>query len=68
MPSATPRDIVNKINAAVNQALQTPELRERMIAAGMEPAPNTPEQFDQFIRSEIAKWSEVVKASGMKLD
>jgi tripartite-type tricarboxylate transporter receptor subunit TctC len=68
VPGATPRDTVNKINAAVNEALRSPELRERMSAIGMEPAPNTPEQFDQFIRSEIAKWSEVVKASGMKLD
>lgn len=68
VPSATPRDIVNKINAAVNQALQTPELRERMNGIGMEPAPTTPEQFDQFIRAEIAKWAEVVKTSGMKLD
>jgi tripartite-type tricarboxylate transporter receptor subunit TctC len=68
VPSATPRDVVNRINAAVNEALRTPELRERMSAVGMEPAPNTPEQFDQFIRSEIAKWSEVVKTSGMKLD
>jgi tripartite-type tricarboxylate transporter receptor subunit TctC len=68
VPSATPRDIVNRINAAVNQALQTPELRERMNGIGMEPAPTTPEQFDQFIRAEIAKWAEVVKTSGMKLD
>jgi tripartite-type tricarboxylate transporter receptor subunit TctC len=68
VPSATPRDIVNRINAAVNKALRSPELRERMSTVGMEPAPNTPEQFDQFIRSEIEKWSKVVKATGMKLD
>ena len=53
---------------AVNQALRSPDLRERMAALGMEPAPTTPEQFDQLIRSEIDKWSKVVKASGMKLD
>jgi len=68
VPSATPRDIVNRINAAINQALQTPELRDRMQGVGMEPAPTTPEAFDQFIRSEIDKWADVVKASGMKVD
>ena len=68
VPSATPRDIVSRINAAVRQALETPELRERMQGVGMEPAPTTPEQFDQFIRGEIAKWADVVKASGMKVD
>jgi tripartite-type tricarboxylate transporter receptor subunit TctC len=68
VPSATPRDIVNRINAAVTQALNTPELRDRMQGVGMEPAPTTPERFDQFIRSEITKWADVVKASGMKVD
>jgi tripartite-type tricarboxylate transporter receptor subunit TctC len=68
VPAGTPRDIVNRISAAVNQALRSPDLRERMAALGMEPAPTTPEQFDQLIRSEIDKWSKVVKASGMKLD
>lgn len=68
VPSATQRDIVNRINSAVTQALKTPELRERMQGIGMEPAPTTPEQFDAFIRSEIAKWADVVKASGMKVD
>jgi tripartite-type tricarboxylate transporter receptor subunit TctC len=68
VPGATPRDIVNRINAAVTQALKTPELRERMQGVGMEPSPTTPEQFDAFVRSEIAKWADVVKASGMKVD
>jgi tripartite-type tricarboxylate transporter receptor subunit TctC len=68
VPSATPRDIVNRINAAVTQALNTPELRDRMQGVGMEPDPTTPERFDQFIRSEITKWADVVKASGMKVD
>ena len=68
VPSATPRDIVNRINAAVTQALNTPELRERMQGVGMEPAPTTPEQFDQFVRTEITKWADVVKTSGMKVD
>ena len=68
VPGATPRDVVNRINAAVTQALKTPDLRERMQGVGMEPAPTTPEAFDDFIRSEIAKWADVVRSSGMKVD
>jgi tripartite-type tricarboxylate transporter receptor subunit TctC len=52
----------------VTQALNTPELRERMQGVGMEPAPTTPDQFDQFVRTEITKWADVVKTSGMKVD
>jgi tripartite-type tricarboxylate transporter receptor subunit TctC len=66
VPSATPRDLVHKISADINAALQQPDLRQRMSEAGMEPSGNTPEQFDAFIRSEIEKWAPVVKAAGLK--
>ena len=68
VPSATPRDLVHKISADINKALQQPELRQRMAENGMEPAGNTPEQFDAFIRSEIEKWAPIVKAANLKLD
>ncbi len=68
VPSATPRALVHKISADVNKALQDPDLRKRMGEVGMEPSGDTPEQFDAFIRSEIAKWAPVVKAAGLKLD
>lgn len=69
VPAATPREIVRKINADVRKALENTELRTRMAGLGMDPAaPSTPEEFDGFIRSEIAKWADVVKTSGMQLD
>src|SRR5690606_31057888 len=67
VPSGTPRDIVHKISADVGKALQSSELKARMAAVGMEPEPVSPEAFDKFIRDEIAKWAEVVRASGMKI-
>ena len=68
VPSATPRDIVNRLSADINKSLQSPDLIERMGQMGMEPSGNTPEQFGALIRSEIDKWAKVVKVSGAKRD
>jgi tripartite-type tricarboxylate transporter receptor subunit TctC len=68
VPSATPRAIVQKINAGFVAAGQSPDVRARMAELGLEPVGNTPEQFDAFIRSEIEKWTKVVKAAGIKAD
>jgi tripartite-type tricarboxylate transporter receptor subunit TctC len=68
MPAGTPPNIVGRMNAELVAALKRQEIRERVIAAGAEPSPSTPEEFGALIRSEIIKWAEVVKASGAKLD
>lgn len=68
VPSATPRDIVHKLSADINKALQAPDLIERMRQMGMEPSGDTPEEFDAMTRSEIKRWAKVVKASGAKAD
>ena len=68
VPAATPRDIIVRLNAEVNRAINLPDMRERFAEQGAIPAPGTPEDFAEWIRSEIAKWGKVVKASGAKLD
>lgn len=68
VPSATPRDIVNKLNAGFLQVLKMPEVRAKLAELGMEPVGNSPEEFDAFIRDEIPKWEKVVKAAGIKAD
>jgi tripartite-type tricarboxylate transporter receptor subunit TctC len=67
-PAATPRPIVDKLNAELAKVLKTPEMREKMFGLGTEIVANTPEQFAQYIRDETAKWSAIVKAAGIKLE
>ena len=66
--SGTPRDVVRKLNADIVKVLNAQDLKDRIVGLGLEPVGSTPEQFDAFIRSEIRKWSEVVKSSGAKVN
>ena len=65
-PAATPRDIVMKINQAVNTIVRTPEINKRLAQLGSDPVIETPEYFANFLKSEIERWAPVVKASGAK--
>lgn len=60
-PAKTPPDIVNKLNKAVNDALQTPEVKERYASMGLTIAGGTPAQFTSFMESENKKWSPIIK-------
>ena len=67
-PAGTPKDIIGKIHAVVTKSLHTPEMMERLSTQGAQPVGNTPEEFTEFLRVEIAKWAKVVKASGARID
>jgi tripartite-type tricarboxylate transporter receptor subunit TctC len=67
-PGGTPKDVVDRLNAAITAALKSPDLRERLAALGAEPMPDTPERFAAFIKTELAKYEKVVKASGARVD
>ena len=67
-PAGTPPAIVAKWNADVAKILNAPDVRAKIVADGAEPAPNTPEQFAQFIAREQAKYARIIKASGAKVD
>jgi tripartite-type tricarboxylate transporter receptor subunit TctC len=67
-PAGTPRSSIEKLNAAVTKALESPDVREKLLAQGAEPMPGTPEAFASFMREEMAKWGPVVKQAGVKLD
>lgn len=68
-PSGTPQEVVTKLNTAFTQVLQQPEVKQRLAQQGLEPPPQyTPAQLAVYMRSEAAKWHEVIKASGAKAD
>ena len=66
-PAGTPREIIQRLNLETRNALALPDVRERVIAAGTEPATTTPEEFAAYIREETKKWGEVIKAGNIKL-
>lgn len=65
VPAGTPAEIIARLNSAAATALGRPEVRERFASTDLEPAASTPEQFGTFVRSEVAKWAKVIRASGM---
>ena len=68
VPAATPKPIVNRIQADSAKVLAMPDVRERLAGLGLEVVGSSPEQFDAFVRSEIAKWAKVVKDNNIKAD
>jgi len=67
-PAGTGADIVRKWNVEVNRIMQGADIQQRLLVEGARYSPNTPEEFAAFIKSEIAKWAPVVKASGARAD
>jgi tripartite-type tricarboxylate transporter receptor subunit TctC len=68
-PKGTPKDIVQKLNAEVNKQLKDPAIRQRMIAAGLEPSDGgTPEQYAEFLKQDVPRWYERVKDANIKVE
>jgi tripartite-type tricarboxylate transporter receptor subunit TctC len=67
-PAGTPRDVITKLNQAFVAALNSPEAKTRFAALMAEPVTNTPEEFGNFMKAELAKYEKVVKLSGAKVD
>jgi tripartite-type tricarboxylate transporter receptor subunit TctC len=68
MPVATPKAIIEKVNAAAIAAINDPAVKEKLAVQGAQPLGSTPEAYGEYIRSEIKRWAVVVKESGAKID
>ncbi|HYC44439.1 MAG TPA: tripartite tricarboxylate transporter substrate binding protein [Burkholderiales bacterium] len=67
-PAGVPGDIVTRLNRAVVEVVQLPDIREKLLAQGAAPLTATPDEAREFVRNEIARWARVVKAAGIRLD
>ncbi|WP_326541609.1 tripartite tricarboxylate transporter substrate binding protein [Pseudorhodoferax sp.] len=67
-PAKTPREVLARLSAAAQQAVATPELRDKLVGYGIDPVGGTAEQFDAFIRSEAQRWGDVVRKANIHLD
>lgn len=65
-PSGVPRDIIGRLNAEIVKAMATPDMREKLSSAGIEPQTMSPEQFGEFIRSEAVRYGRVIREAGIK--
>jgi tripartite-type tricarboxylate transporter receptor subunit TctC len=67
-PAGTPQEIVRRLNAEINRILRLPAVRDRLAALGAEPTGGTPEQFAETIRADTARWAQVVRAAGIRIE
>jgi tripartite-type tricarboxylate transporter receptor subunit TctC len=68
VPARTPPAIVQRLHDEFVKALETPQVRARMLALGAEPVGSTPAEFARYVRSEAAKYAKLVKASAARVD
>jgi tripartite-type tricarboxylate transporter receptor subunit TctC len=66
-PAGTPADLVSKLNADINAVLNSPEVQGALSKRGLAARPGTPQQFAAFVESEIPKWREIVRVSGVSV-
>ena len=65
-PAGTPRDVVDRLHTEIARILTAKDVKDRLAADGADPVGNTPQEFAEFIRAELAKWGKVVKGAGIR--
>ena len=68
VPSGTPRPIIDRLNREMNTALKSPDVRQKLVDAGLDPVGGKPEEFARLIRSESDKWAPIIKRTGATVD
>jgi tripartite-type tricarboxylate transporter receptor subunit TctC len=67
-PAGTPKEIVTKLNREVLKALNEPDLRGKLVAMGIDPIGNSPEEFSELLRIDVPRWKTIVTEAGITLD
>jgi tripartite-type tricarboxylate transporter receptor subunit TctC len=67
-PAGTPKNIISRFNTELVKIMHSPELKEKLAATGTDPLTSTPEEFAAYIKTEIAKWGDVIRKAGVKAD
>ena len=68
VPAGTPKAIISRLNQVIVKAIGMPDMQEQLAKTGVDPEPSTPDQLAKHLRSEIAKWARVIKASGIPIN
>jgi len=68
VPAATPKAVSGKLNSELLRIITLPDVKERMLALGMDVASGTPEEFGALVKSDIAKWAKVIRDAGIKAE
>jgi tripartite-type tricarboxylate transporter receptor subunit TctC len=67
-PKGLPKDVVNRLNAEINELPKSEEMRKQLAADGLEPAGGSPAQFAEILKNEMARWNQVIRQAGIKLE
>jgi tripartite-type tricarboxylate transporter receptor subunit TctC len=67
-PAGTPPAVIDSLHRALLEALKDPGVQQKLAAVGVDVAPDSPEEFAAYIKSEIPKWAAIIKASGAKVE
>lgn len=67
-PAGVPREVVARLNGELVRIMRSPEMRDRLATMGIQPLASTPEEFGEFLKSEVARWGKVVRESGAQVE
>ena len=68
LPAGTPKPIVMVLNERIRRLIATPDMRGKLIEQGADPMSETPEEFGAYVKSELARWTKVVRDTGARIE
>ena len=68
VPAATPKEIIDRLQSEIAHIVALPDIVEKLTTLGLEPVADTPEEFGAYIKSEIARWGDIIRRSNLKVE